>query len=345
VGSLLMMKANGFGQGFVKSPVMGQGLSLGQTPKIATRSMAAGGGEPDIARVLTSIASDEAAEYRTWTSAHKSLFLMGYQWLAAAAAKDLLRLDDGKYTGFFQQGLDAAMGALDAGTRVELPDSASAALLDATSILKDGKGKTLPRVEAAVRKYRLLRDRIAWELSTEGDSVDYEIVGDDPQNPGMIFTKRMGGEGPSDVDAVYSKLTPQEAMSEGDALEEMFAGMGVPFKRFDLSGANLGDVGQMPVLALTITLVVGVLTFYYLYKRSTESANLNEAIISGIMADKMLSSREKADLIEKVKASESFFNVVFGSSFSWTTLIIGSAIFGIAFFVLPGLVEKSREAN
>lgn len=339
-----MEKMSGFGQGFVTSPVLGRGtLQLGQAPRIATRMAAAGGGEPDLPRVMTSLTPDEASEYKAWTSAHKILFLMGYQWLAVAAAKDLLRLDDGKFTGFFQESLDRAFGVLEIGSRVDLHEEASAALLDATSILKDGTGKTLPRIHSAVRKYRLLRDRIAWELSTEGDTIDYEVVGDDPQNPGVIFTRRMGQEGFADVRAVYSKLTPSEAVDEGDDLEEMFSDLGVPFKRLDLSGVNLGEVGQMPVLALVITLVVGVLSFYYLYKRSAETAGLNQAIIAGVMADKALSSSEKTELIEKVKAAESFFNVMVGPTFSWTTLILSSAIFGIAFFALPGLIEKSRE--
>jgi hypothetical protein len=337
-----MMKMGGFNQGFLKSPGLGQSGA----PQIATRSAATGGGEPDLNRALSSLSADEAAEYKNWNSAHKTLFLMGYQWLAVAAAKNLQRLDDQNYTGFFQQGLDIALGAMGASAVVadSLPDAAGMALSDATSALKEATDKTMPRLQAAVKRYRFLRDRVAWELAAEGDTVEYEIVGDDGGNPGIIFTKRMGGgSGAPDVDAVFSKMAPKQAVNEGDSLEEMYAGLGVPFQRLDLSGINLGDVGTMPVLALVITLVVGVLSFYYLYGRSTERAKLNDAVINAILKDQNLSAEQKADLVKKIQESESFFGTILGPTFSWTTVIVGGTILGLAFFVLPKLLANMKE--
>jgi hypothetical protein len=199
-------------------------------------------------------------------------------------------------------------------------------------------------VQAAVKKYRMLRDRVAWELASEGDTVEYEIVGDDVGNQGVIFTKRMGGgSGSPDVDAVYSKMDPQQAVNEGDEIEEMYAGLGVPFKRLDLSGVNLGDVGSMPVLALVITLVVGVLAFYYLYGRSTQRAKLMDAVIAAIGRDQNLSADQKADMVKKIQDSDSFFGAIGGVGFSWTTLIIGGTLVGLAFFVVPNLLAHTKE--
>lgn len=341
-----MMKMGGFSQGFVKAPVMGPSLGQTGTPQIATRTVATGGGEPDLSRALSYLSPDESNEYKNWNVAHKTLFLMGYQWLAVAAAKNLQRLDDQNFTGFFQQGLAIATDAMSSAGAVydSLPDDAAAAFSDATGILKEAATKTLPHVQAAVQKYRALRDRVAWELAADGDTVEYEIVGDDGGNPGVIFTKRMGGgSGAPDVDAVYSKMDPKEAAQEGDSIEEMYAGLGVPFQRLTLAGVNLGDVGTMPILALVITLVVGVLTFFYLYGRATERSKLNDAVIAAILKDPNMSAEQKADLVRKMQESESFFGSVFGTNFSWTTVIIGGTILGLAFFVLPSLLSSMKE--
>lgn len=354
----MFQSKGGFGLGMASTPLrapaqhLGQPALLGQSsilgqpvsapPQIATRAAATGGGEPDINRALSSLSAEEANDYKSWNSAQKTLFLMGYQWLAVAAAKNLTRLDDGPYTGFFQQGIAMALGAMNAAGKVAaaMPDVAQEAYSDGTVILKEATDRTLPRIDAAVRRYRTLRDRVAWELASSGDTVEYEIVGDDLANSGVIFTRRIGGEGPVDVDAVFSKMNPKEAMKEGDAIEEMYAGLGVPFKRLDLSGANLGDVGAMPILATIITLVVGVLTFYYLYGRNAEKAKLNSAIIDALMKDTTMTAQQKADMIQSVRDSDSFFGAVLGSTFSWTYVIVGGTLLGLAFFVLPKLLSS-----
>lgn len=340
-----MMKMGGFNPGFLRAPVMGQ---TSPPPQIATRTAATGGGEPDLSRMLAGLNPAEAAEYKTWTAAHKTLFLMGYQWLAVSVAKDLQRLDDQNYTGFFQQGVSIALSAMQAAGMVSdrLPPDAATAFSEATDTLKEATGKTMPNVVAAVKKYRSLRDRVAWELAADGDTVEYEIVGDDGGNPGVIFTKRMGGgSGAPDVDAVYSKMDPKQAVNEGDSLEEMYAGLGVPFQRLNLSGVNLGDVGTMPVLALVITLVVGVLAFYYLYGRTTERAKMNDAVIAAVLNDPNLSADQKADLVKKIQDSESFFGAIVGPNFSWTTVIVGGTILGLAFFVLPQILTSMKEGK
>lgn len=353
----MFQSKGGFGLGIASTPVRGQALPLGQSPllgqaasappQIATRAAATGGGEPDLNRALMSLSADESIDYKSWNSAQKTLFLMGYQWLAVAAAKNLTRLDDGLYTGFFQQGIGMALGAMNAAGHVDaaLPADAQEAYSDGTVILKEATDKTLPRIDAAMRRYRALRDRVAWELAASGDTVEYEIVGDDPSNPGVIFSRRIGGDGPVDVDAVFSKMSPKEAMKEGDAIEEMYAGLGVPFKRLDLSGANLDGAGTMPILAAIITLVVGVLTFYYLYGRNAEKAKLNAAIIDALTKDNTLTAKQKAEMIQSVKDSDSFFGTVFGNTFSWTAVIVGGTILGLAFFVLPKLLSSSKEED
>lgn len=315
------------------------GALLGQGTRLTSPGTASGG-TPSVEEALRGLGHEEAADYRAWESLQKTFFLMAYQWLAAAAAKNLVRLDGTPFTGVYSEGIEIANEALKVSGKYakSLPEAPLADLGAATETVKETVEKTLPAVERALRKYRLLRDRVAHELALAGESVAYEVVGDDPQAPGTIYPRRLGPEGVLDVDAVFSDRSDDRMIREGADLEKGFASLGVPFRRLDLSGANPG-AGAMPILAHLITLIVGVLSFFYLYKRSAVVGSLNQATIDLVKKDETLTADQKADLIAKVAMADSFFGAFFGPTVSWPALLVAATIVGLALFVLPKILH------
>lgn len=324
------LPGNAFGRGPAKE--------LGRPPQ---RSLSASG-EPSIDRATGHLAPLEVEEYKRWESLHKTLFLMAYQWLAVSVAKDLTKLDGVPFTGALQQGMAISLESLKAAGKYSKSFGPDALLEfnDATSILKETSSKVFPDIQKAVEKFRPLRDRVAWELAAANEVVAYEVVGDDPENAGTLYTKTVGGEGRPDVDAVFSGMTPKHLVEGAQDLESAFDALGVPFRRSDMSGVNLGEVGSLPILAYFITLVVSAITFYYLYNRAIERGKLAEAVRIAIGSDPTLSPDQRAEVLAKLDAAESFFGAIFGSSFNWTSVIVGATILSIAFFVLPKVLEE-----
>jgi hypothetical protein len=324
-------------RGSLPGNIFGRGIIRGRQP---VRKLS-GSGEPSIDRAVSVLSSPEADEYRRWESLQKTLFLMAYQWLAVSSAKDLTRLDGENFTGPLEAGLSKALESLKIAGKYSknFGPAALSEFNEATVVLKEASSKTAPAVQRAVDKYRPLRDRVAWELATAKEVVAYEVVGDDPESFGTLYTKKVGGDGSPDVDAVFSGMSPKGMLGSAEDLENAFQSLGVPFKRSDLSGANLGEVGSMPILAYFITLVVSVITFYYLYNRAIEGGKMADAVRAAISADSSLSPDEKLAVLAKFNAGDSFFSAIFGSTFSWTHVIIGATIFGIAFFVLPKILH------
>lgn len=319
------------------------GGRIGLSGRPAKRQLSASAsGEPSIDRAIELLAPLEVEEYRRWESLQKTLFLMAYQWLAVSVAKDLTKLDGSKFTGPLEEGMQKALEGLKiAGTYSKnFSPAAQAEFNEATVVLREGASKTLPAIRKAVEKFRLLRDRVAWELGAADETVSYEVVGDDPVNIGTLYTKTIGGNGSPDVDAVFSSKTARSMVDAAADLETAFEALGVPFRRSDLSGVNLGEVGSMPILAYFITLVVSAITFYYLYNRSIEGGKMADAVRASIAADSSLSPDEKLQVLSRFNESESFFNAIFGSTFQWTKVILGATIFGIAFFVLPKILSE-----
>jgi hypothetical protein len=316
------------------------GGRIGLSGRPAARRLAASG-EPSIDRATSLLSAPEADEYKRWESLQKTLFLMAYQWLAVSSAKGLTKLDGGAFTGALEEGAGKALESLKIAGKYSknFSPAALAEFNEATVVLKEASTKTIPAIQKAVDKFRPLRDRVAWELGASKEVVAYEVVGDDPESPGTIYTKTVGGEGSPDVDAVFSNMSPKVLVANAEDLEGAFEALGVPFRRSDLSGANLGDVGSMPILAYFITLVVSAITFYYLYNRAIEGGKVADAVRAAIAADSSLSPDEKLAVLAKFNAGDSFFSTIFGSTFSWTHVIVGATIFGIAFFVLPKILH------
>jgi hypothetical protein len=321
-------------RGFLPAPLLGGAHArLGQGSRLSVPSDPA-------ADPSSSLSPEEAAEYRAWESLQKTFFLMSYQWLAVSAAQGLERLDGSSYTGVFAEGIRLANESLKVSGKYakSLPEAPLEDIGRATEVLKEAVEKTLPSVTRALRKYRMLRDRVAQELAAAGESVAYEVVGDDPQAPGTIYPRRLGPEGALDVDAVYSEFADDRMVREGTDIEKGFASLGVPFRRLDLSGANPG-AGAMPILGHLITLIVGVLTFFYLYRRSTVTGSLSQATVDLVKKDETLTADQKADLIAKVMQADSFFGAFFGPTFSWVSLLAAATILGLAFWVLPRVLH------
>lgn len=297
--------------------------------------------EPSLDRALAPLSADERADYRAWGPKEKFLFIALYQWVGVATAKGLHRVDGTPFDGFLTRGINLAFEALS----VMAPYLKDSALLasgadQASTVLQDTVGKAQPQGESVVQKYRLLRDRAAWELAVAGATIEYEILGDDPANPGVIYTRKIGEDKAPDLSAVFSGNTPREMWKNGLVLEDKAEAAGVTFKKLDLSGANrrLG-VGAPPILAILITAVIAILSFFWLWSHVQESKKLTQAALDFINADDKLSGADKAALAQKLRNANSFFDEMFGSQFPWTTLIAGAAVIGAAYFLLPVLIE------
>lgn len=321
-----MRRPNGFG--FIQ-PV--RGLTLGQTQISET-------GEPDLARALAHLTPGEREDYKGWGAPEKTLFLLGYQYLAVAAAKDLKRPDGTPFNGFLPEGISSAFTLLlTASGYVKDLGSLSDTLDEETSILKDANDQLETKSESAVKKYRALRDRVAWEMANAGVTVEYDIVGDDPSNPGVIYQRKVGADRTPDLSAVFSQKTPAQMYQIGKDLEARYAALGVPFER------SLGAT-VFPILAVLIVLVVGILMFFYLFWNHKGRAQLHDQTVDLIVKDPKLTAQEKADLLFKLRSAESFWGEIFGA-LPWTTLIITAGIALVAFFALPPLIMNMKKVK
>jgi len=329
-----MKRKNGFGGGW--SPGMLRILPiprLGQSqPASASLST-----EPDLTRALAPLSPDEVADYESWGVAEKTLFFQGYQYLAVGSAQNLHLPDGTPFGGFFPQGLaDGLTFVQTAAQYLSNLGSLGTVVTDLTNLLSDGQTNTESSAQGAVQKYRLLRDRIAWEMANAGVTVQFDVVGDDPANPGVVYQRTVGENRLADLDAVYSTLTPNQMYRLGKTLEESYATLGVPFQR------SLG-AAAFPILAVLITVVVGILSFFYLFWNHQDRAKLNDATITMVQNDTTLSTVQKADILKKLQDSNSFMSAIFGQ-LPWTTLIIMSGVALIALFVLPPLFAKPERS-
>lgn len=321
------------------------GLAMRPSPALAQPSglepaSAGTTGEPSLEQVLASLTPDERSEYQGWGAKEQILFLTAYQWISVGAAHGLHRPYGEAFDGFFSKGVSYAVDSLFAMTPYLKASPALAQGSDqASAIAEEAVQKTQPQADGIVKKYRLLRDRVAWDLAGQGGTIEYEVVGDDPANPGVIYTRKIGEDKAPDFSAVFSGNTPGEWWKAGLSLEDLFDSAGVTFKKLDLSGANrrLG-IGAPPILAILITVVVAILAFFWLYNHVDQTKKLTQTAVDLIAQDQKLTGPEKAALIEKLKSSNSFFDDIFGNQFPWTTVIIGAALVGIAYFVLPSLL-------
>lgn len=310
----------------------------GQVPRIA--------GEPSLAGALAPLTSDEAADYRSWGQSEKLQFLAGYQYVAVLSSAGLRRPDGTPFDGLLTQGISVALSAMDTvqGYFKQMPAEVVQAANQMASVLKDASTKTEPRSIEFTKKYALLRDRIAWELATQNDlTIEYEIVGNDPANPGVIYTRKIGEDRLPDYSAVFSTRSPKQLFDDGLALEDKFDNLGVTFKRLDMSSAN-ARMGMGPALILTvlITLVVAILSFYWLWNHVNEQNKLTRLAVNLITSDPSLSSSEKALRISQLQAANNFFSQMFGSSVPWTELLIVLGIGVLAFLAYPYVVSESR---
>jgi hypothetical protein len=326
------------------APYMGQTANMGPAPIL--------GGEPDLRSMLETLSADEIADYRSWGYKERIQFLNGYQYVSTMTATGLRRPDGTAFQGAFPQSLDLMTAALTAAAPYfKTFDAQNAKAADqAATVLQDGS-KAQPKGQDVAKKYALLRDRVAWELasgnSTNPDSdkrfppitVRYEILGTDPGNPGVIYSRTVGTNlNDPDLVVEYSQMTTKELWNEGLRLEGTYEDLGVAFKKLDMSGANLRlGFGPVLILGAIITVIVGLLATWWLWNHITTSNKIFDLAVQNIQNDPRLSAAEKADRLMKIKAQNSFFSVIFGFEIPWTTIVIGATVAGVAFFGLPML--------
>lgn len=328
--------------------------SLAQAPEAVPAPVmpAAAGGEPSLQAVLASLTPEEAADYRAWGSKEKLLFLMGYQWLSVMTAPELKRPDGSPFIGVLPQFADAAYEALKAAEPYfkKLPADMSKAADGAASIVWDARIKTEARGRETAKRYRLLRDRVAWELAISGVTVEFDVVGDDPSNPGVLFVRKIGEDKGADISAVFSGKTPKELWEDGLKLQDKYEDAGVVFKKLDMSGTGKRlAVGPPAVLAVVIGVVVLVLGFFWLWRHLQEEKRLNDLAVRLIMDDPTLSDVDRADRIRRLKGADAMWASIFGSGgFPFGSILLGAAVIGIAFFLapayLPSIISGGRAA-
>lgn len=318
-------------------------------------------GEPNLNSVMASLNNAEATDFRGWGYKERIQFLNGYQYLATMSAMGLRRADGSLFQGAFPQSVDLMTTALQAAAPYfkTLDAQNAKAAEQAATVLQDAT-KAEPKAQDITRKYLLLRDRVAWELAN-GDSrnpdpdkrfppmtIRYEILGTDPANPGVLYSRTVGTT-PNDPDLIveYSTMTPRELWNEGLRLESKYEDLGVSFKKLDMSGANLRlGVGPALILGILITVIIALLAAWWLWNHITTNNKILDIAIQNIQSDPRLSPAEKADKILGIKSTNSFFNVIFGFEFPWQTLIIGATVVGVAFVGLPmlfGYLSGSQE--
>lgn len=303
-------------------------------------------GEPSLAQAVALLSADEAADYAAWTAPQKLQFLAGYQYIAVMSAQGLQRPDGTPFTGLLPSGILTGLSAMDVLTpylKSMAPDQAAGADQMATA-LKDASTKTQPKSSDFVKKYLLLRDRVAWELAAQYDlTVEFEIVGTDPAAPGIIYTRKVGEDRAPDYSAVFSTMSPSELFDAGLSLQDKFENLGVTFKRLDLSGANprLG-VGPALILAVLIAIVILILGFYWSWNSANQQSGLTNRAVDLISSDPSLSPSEKADRIARLRNGADFFSQFFGSSIPWVPILAVAALAALAWFAYPYLVSEKH---
>lgn len=306
-------------------------------------------GEPSLPAALALLAPAEIAEYKSWGSPEKLQFLTAYQYVAVMSAVGLKRPDGTSFDGMLTQGISVALAAMQAAQAYfkQLPADAAQGADQMASVLKDASANTEPQSVAFTKKYLLLRDRIAWELATQyGLTVEYEIIGTDPSAPGTIFTRRIGVDKTPDYSAVFSTRTPAQLFQDGLALEDKFESLGVPFKKFDMSSVNrrLG-AGAPSILAVLIVLIIGALSFYYLWNHLNQQNKLTQLSVNLVTSDPSLSNSDKAARISAINAGNNFFSQFFGSTVPWTEILIVLGVGLLAVLAYPYIVAETRHAG
>lgn len=296
-------------------------------------------GEPPLDTALALLSSDEAADYKTWGPKEKIMFLAGYQYLATATSVGLRRVDGTPFDGYLTQGISVALAALQSIQDYfkNMSPDAVAGADQAASVLKEASTKTEPRGIDFAKKYQLLRDRVAWELATQNDlTVEYEILGTDPANPGLVYTRKIGEDKAPDYSAIFSIRTPKEFYQDGLSLEDKYEALGVTFKKLNTLGANSRmGVGPALILAILITLIVAVLSFFWLWNHVNEQNKLTSVALDFVSKDPRLTDAEKADRILAMRRADSFFSEVFGSSVPWVGILVAVGLGALAVFAYP----------
>jgi hypothetical protein len=223
------------------------------------------------------------------------------------------------------------------------PADADAANQMATA-LRDASNKTEPRSLDFTKKFALLRDRIAWELATQNDlTIEYEIVGTDAANPDVIWTRKIGEDRAPDYSAVFSTRSPKQLFEDGLKIQSSFESLGVTFKKFDMSGANLRlGIGPALILSVLISIVVGILGFYWIWNHTNEQNKLTQLAVSYITSDSSLSSAQKSERIMHLNDANSFFAQFFGSTFPWVEVLIVLGIGAAAILAYPYIVAETK---
>lgn len=307
----------------------------GQIPRVA--------GEPSLRAALALLSPEEAADYQTWGSQEKLMFLSGYQYAAAATSAGLHRVDGTPFDGWLTQGISFVLAAMQGAQDIfknMTPDLAASAD-QAASLLKDASSKTEPRGVDFTKKYALLRDRAAWELATQNDlTVEFEILGTDPANPGLVYTRKIGEDKTPDYSAVFSTQTPKEFYQAGLSLQDKFEALGVTFKKLNTLGVNnrLG-LGPALILAVLVTIIVGILAFFLLWNSLNERSKLTAKAVDLIQSDSRLTASEKADKILAIRQAEAFFSEIFGSSVPWVGILIGLGLAAVAVIAYPHIAK------
>lgn len=300
-------------------------------------------GEPSLDSALATLSADEAADFRNWGSQEKVLFLRGYQWLAVMTAPPLKRVDGSAFVGMLPQFADSAFAVLKAGEPYfqKLPADMAKSADEATSVVWNARIKTEAMGRDAAKKYKALRDRVVWELASGGATVEYEIVGDDPSNPGVIYARKIGADKNPDISAVFSNMAPKDLWDAGLSLQDKYDQAGVIFKRLDMSGTGrrmgAGPAGTLVVLIGGVVLVLG---FFWLWQHLQEQTHLDNWLMDQISSDKNLSPADKADKQKWIQGTDGLWASVFGSGgFPWVPVIVGAAVIGVAFFLVPSLLS------
>lgn len=271
----------------------------------------------------------ELSEVSSWGAREKSLFLSGFQWLAAMTSQKLGVLGGGgEYHGLVPSAIKAILDVLSAAEPVlsKLPPSTLAGQAELGAAAQNA-AETSGAIEEMIRRYRPLRDKTVRDLVAAGASIEFEYFGDSPTKPGLLMVHREVEQGVTpEVSAVYSTMTPPELVQSGISLQEQY------------DEVMRGAKSNFPILSTLSALTTNILAFFAAYDRIQDEKNFNGEVLSAIENDTTLTPAQKADGINKIKNAEVLLGNIFSKPFPWTTVIVAGAAVGALVLLAPSIL-------
>lgn len=314
---------------------------------------------PSLETALAPLSDAEKVSVESFSFREKFLFILGYEYMCAVFSQGL-RFPDGKpYRNFSSQALEVALSFTSSFWKFVKPTEPEevqglASITDQTEVTAANESDA----QGAIRKYRPLRDRLAWEIfngdparGIQGQSIMYEVWGDDPNNPGVIITRILTNDPAQapDLEAMFSHKTPAQLYQDGLLLQKKYQEIDVPFEPVGLGKPRMGAVLVLP-LAVIITLCIAALVLVSLLGWFTERFVAKKRINDAIDNDPTLTPEQRLAAKAKANRDLSWIETVTGLSPESIERIAVIAVLAAGtvaalYFGVPALIEAFKKSG